>query len=56
MEYKKVVLESGTLEGILKLTTDFLQANILKDYNTIKIKTMELEDKCVSEIQYGNKS
>lgn len=49
---KQVILQSESLNGIMTLTTDFINANILPKYNKIKIKTFINEDTWVSEIYY----
>ena len=49
---KQVTLESESLNGIMTITSDFINANILPKYSNIKINTIQLKDKWVSEIKY----
>lgn len=49
---KQVTLQSESLNGIMTLTTDFINANILPKYNKINIQTYQLKNKWVSEIKY----
>lgn len=49
---KQVVLQSESLNGIMTLTTDFINANILPKYNKIIIKTFQINTIWFSEINY----
>ena len=49
---KQVILQSESLNGIMTLTTDFINANILPKYNKINIKTIQLENYWQSTIFY----
>lgn len=49
---KQVTLQSESLNGIMTLTTDFINANILPKYNKIKIKTKQFDDYWQSTIYY----
>ena len=48
----QVTLQSESLNGIMTLTTDFVNANLLPKYSEIKIKTFRVKYTWISEIQY----
>lgn len=39
---KQVVLESESFKGIMTVTSDFINTNLLPKYNKIEIKTIQL--------------
>lgn len=49
---KQVVLQSESLTGIMTVTTDFINSNLLPKYNKIVIKTVQLADYWQTTIDY----
>lgn len=49
---KQVTLQSESFDGIMALTTNFLNSNIILKYSKIKIKTLQQTDYWQSVIYY----
>lgn len=49
---KQVVLQSESFNGIMTVTNDFINSNLLPKYNKIEIKTFVYKNTWVSKIYY----
>lgn len=49
---KPITLEAKNYSCIMILTNDFVSANILSKYKTVKIVTQQLNNKWISNIYY----
>lgn len=49
---KQVKLEAESLNGIMTVTSDFINTKLLPKYNEISIKTYKLNNEWISQIKY----